>query len=139
MAVPGAQPIFPVDVAPLCPAAGAAGGRARRIAADLQLKWERREAPPAALLPRRPALADAAVVRESLHIARAARSYAAVCQAIRGGGPACQRAMLVGALLGARYGARHVPPAWVSATEKHTVLSTWAIDVAQWAWNPPHH
>lgn len=94
----------------------------------------------AAVFPRRPVLHDAATVREGLSIVKSARSYAGgVAQAIRLGGPVCQRAMFVGALLGAKYGARQVPLPWLSATVDHQPVSTMAIEVAQWAWNPPHH
>ncbi|CCW62241.1 unnamed protein product [Phytomonas sp. EM1] len=90
-------------------------------------------------LPIRSPLQDAVVVREAFAISRTSRSFAeGVVQAVRAGGSVCQRAMLVGALLGARFGARQIPIPWISATVDHKPLVTMAIEVAQWAWNPPH-
>jgi hypothetical protein len=49
---------------------------------------------------------------------------------------ACERAILVGACLGAKFGAREIPPEWIDATEDYAAICSSAIEVAQWAWNP---
>lgn len=48
----------------------------------------------------------------------------------------CHRAMLVGALVGSRYGARAIPPRWLSATVDHAAMAGFAIEVSQGSWNP---
>lgn len=126
-ALPGVAPVFPPELRALCPATPQSLERWTVCARQ-------------SVLPARPIASDAAVVSESLHIARTASSFArGVGAAIAAGGPVCQRALLVGGLLGARLGVRQIPPEWVSATMDHKTVSTFAIDVAQWAWNPPHH
>lgn len=49
----------------------------------------------------------------------------------------CGPAMLAGALLGAKFGVRSIPMEWLSATKDHSALGTIAVDISQWAWNPP--
>ncbi|EPY37647.1 hypothetical protein AGDE_06287 [Angomonas deanei] len=144
MSVPDSSAVFPPEVVEHCPrlpAEDLASIKALRISEDLLRRTTQRSPlPSSAFLPRRPVLLDAITVREGLTIVRSAASYTSGVRAAIGlGGPVCQRAMLVGALLGAKYGARHIPPGWLSATARHKVLSTFSIDVAQWAWNPPHH
>lgn len=129
MALPGASAVFPADVQCFVPPGIGT-------------------APPAAVLcsaapswcPKRPFSSDAEVVAQALCISRATKSYTSgVKQAIRLGGPTCQRAMLVGALLGAKCGARQIPLNWLSATVDFKPVSTMALEIAQWMWNPPHH
>lgn len=144
MAAPAAAAVFPADVQPFVPAVEAgpfAAQRTRLWVVQQQVAAISAAAGAHAMarwLPRRCTAADALVVREGLGIARAPVSFAdGVAQAIRLGGPTCQRAMLVGALLGAKLGARHVPLDWLSATPDHKPVATMALEVAQWSWNPP--
>ncbi|KPA85136.1 putative mitochondrial hypothetical protein [Leptomonas pyrrhocoris] len=147
MAERGATAIFPPDVQPFVPAFSSdvtadVLRMQRQHMWDVQRQLASRQAASAAQrwLPVRRTVKDAAVVCESLAIARAPVSFAkGVVQAIRLGGPTCQRAMLVGALLGAKLGVRHVPLDWLSATPDHKPVATMALEVAQWSWNPPHH
>ena len=44
--------------------------------------------------------------------------------------------MLAGALLGARFGIRSVPSEWLLAANDHAAVSSFAIGIAQTAWNP---
>lgn len=148
-AVPGCCAVFPPDVATFCPPASSSHAENRGIATARQHEictaaWpcfpKNYPLRGTHSVPPRPALRDAQTVQEGLSIARSARSYAAgVSEAVRRGGPTCQRAMVVGALLGARFGVRAIPLRWLSATPDHKPLSTMAIEVAQWTWNPPHH
>ncbi|KPI84304.1 hypothetical protein ABL78_6647 [Leptomonas seymouri] len=152
MAERGAMAIFPSDVQPFIPAFSSGDAldalrKQRQHLWDVQKRLASRQAAPACTtpatqrwLPVRHTAKDAIVVCESLTIARAPVSFAkGVAQAIHLGGPTCQRAMLVGALLGAKLGIRHVPLEWLSATHDHKPVATMALEVAQWSWNPPHH
>lgn len=133
MAVPGSAPVFPTEVAACCPPMEGDAAALRRARQDA---WSRSYQVGRG---RRPTLQDAQIVRESLSICRTHRTFAgAVVQAVRLGGPVSQRAMLVGAVMGATLGVRHIPLPWLSATWDHRVVCTSAIEVAQWAWNPPH-
>ncbi|CCW68578.1 unnamed protein product [Phytomonas sp. Hart1] len=106
------------------------------------------------IFPARPTLYDAGIVREAFTIARMSRSFMeGVVRAVQAGGEQtsrrkdgggsgsviCHRTMLVGALLGGRFGIRRIPTSWINATIDYKPLITMAIEVAQWAWNPPHH
>lgn len=76
--------------------------------------------------------------REVLTIAKLAPSFkTGVDWSIRLGGPACHRAMLVGALLGARFGARAIPPQWLQRQEADmSLVCSTAVEISQWSWNP---
>lgn len=144
MAVPNTTAIFPQDVQAFVPtlASGDAAdelSRRRRHLWDIQQRLAARSSTAGSRwLPVRATAADAVIVRESLAIARAPVSFAkGVAQAIRLGGPTCQRAMLVGGLLGSKLGVRHVPLEWLSATPDHKPVVTMASEVAQYVWNPP--
>jgi hypothetical protein len=154
MAVPGTAAMFPPDVQPFVPEltsvdAGGALGKQRQHLWEIQ---QRLAACPVASsptkstaaaprwLPIRSTAADAAVIRESLTIARGPVSFTkGVAQAIHLGGPTCQRAMLVGALLGAKLGVRYIPLEWLSATPDHQPVATMAMEVSQFVWNAPRH
>lgn len=152
MAAPGTSAIFPADVQAFVPALTShANNAADAVAADhfgkqrehLWKVQQRLAAQPSRTgaprwLPLRCTAKDALVVQESLTIARAPVSFAkGVVQAIHLGGPTCQRAMLVGALLGAKLGVRHVPLTWLSATPDHQPVATMAMEVSQVVWNSP--
>lgn len=93
-------------------------------------------------------LGDMMVVQEALAIAA---RYAALTterqssvrcfeegveEAIRmGGAGVCQRATLVGALLGARWGVMAISPRWLSATADHEAMAGFSIHIAQRTWN----
>ncbi|CAC9505295.1 conserved hypothetical protein [Leishmania infantum JPCM5] len=147
MAVPGTAAVFPLDVQPFvpCKADTSAEPRARLCTVPRHLATRATSMSSSAMtgfrwLPQRSTATDAATVREGLSIAQAPVTFAqGVAQAIRLGGPTCQRAMLVGALLGAKLGVRHIPMEWLSATADHKPVSTMALEVAQWSWNPPPH
>ncbi|KAG5500593.1 hypothetical protein JKF63_03688 [Porcisia hertigi] len=147
MAVPGTAAVFPTDTqlfVPLSSATSAKTGVEPRVTQP-DLSTSPTSMSPLAVassrwLPQRSAAVDTATVREALSIARPRVTFAqGVVQAIQLGGPTCQRAMLVGALLGAKLGVRHIPMEWLSATPDHRPVSTMALEVAQWSWNPPHH
>lgn len=78
------------------------------------------------------------LVRHSHNYAHGMRKVIRFCAAM----PAsptrkfCGPAMLAGALLGAKHGARSIPMEWLSATKDHAALGTIAVEVSQWAWNP---
>ena len=55
---------------------------------------------------------------------------------LQDGGNVCEKAIVVGSGLGAKYQARFLPGEWIDATEDHGVLCSNAIECAQWAWNP---
>ncbi|KAG8348626.1 putative ADP ribosylglycohydrolase [Trypanosoma vivax] len=127
MAVPGSADVFPSDLSHLCPPSSTGEN------IDLCARGE------TASFPARPPLSDVIVVREALSIARNARTFAdGVKEAIRLGGPTCQRSIITGALLGACMGVRRIPISWLSATRDHVPLVTQALQVAQWSWNPPN-
>ncbi|CAJ1010157.1 putative ADP-ribosylglycohydrolase [Leishmania naiffi] len=147
MAVPGTGAVFPADVRPFVPSTVAVSAetraspcRAQRHVTTRTTSMSSSAMAGTGWLPRRRTAADTATVCEGLSIARGPVTFAqGVAQAIRLGGPTCQRAMLVGALLGAKLGVRHIPMEWLSATADHKPVSTMALEVAQWSWNPPHH
>ncbi|KAG5474510.1 hypothetical protein LSCM1_03296 [Leishmania martiniquensis] len=147
MAVPGTAAVFPEDVQPFVPPPVTASAETRARLSSVQRNLETRPASISSSamvssrwLPQRCTAADAATVREGLRIAQVPLTFSqGVAQAIRLGGPTCQRAMLVGALLGAKLGARCIPLEWLSATADHKAVSTMSLEVAQWSWNPPHH
>jgi ADP-ribosylglycohydrolase len=45
--------------------------------------------------------------------------------------------MLVGALLGARFGVRAIPDEWLRATASAETTARHALEIATWGWNPP--
>nr|CCC95758.1 unnamed protein product [Trypanosoma congolense IL3000] len=133
MAVPGTCDIFPENVALFCPPTltdSQHGATADNTDGS-------RSVPP---FPARPLSTDVCTVRECLTVVQSARTYAeGVKASIRLGGPVSQRSLIVGALLGARMGVRRIPIRWLSATPDHVSLVTYALQIAQWSWNPPHH
>ncbi|GET90190.1 hypothetical protein, conserved [Leishmania tarentolae] len=147
MAVPGTAAVFPEHVQPFVPSKSATSAEtcARHCTVQQHLTTCAASMSSSAMassrwLPQRCTVTDTATVREGLSIAQAPVTFAqGVAQAIRLGGPTCQRAMLVGALLGAKLGVRQIPVEWLSATADHKPVSTMALEVAQWSWNPPHH
>ncbi|KAG5475192.1 hypothetical protein CUR178_04643 [Leishmania enriettii] len=150
MAVPDTAAVFPEDVQPFVPSTAAAPAETRTRLWKMQRYLATRAASvPSGMagsqwlpqwLPQRCTAADTVTVREALRIAQAPVAFVqGVAQAIRLGGSTCQRAMLVGALLGAKLGVRHIPMEWLSATADHKAVSTMSLEVAQWSWNPPHH
>ncbi|KAG5474850.1 hypothetical protein LSCM4_04028 [Leishmania orientalis] len=146
MAVPDTAAVFPEDVQPFVPSTAAAPAETRARLWKVQRYLATRAASVASgmagsqWLPQRCTAADTVTVREALRIAQAPVAFVqGVAQAIRLGGSTCQRAMLVGALLGAKLGVRHIPMEWLSATADHKAVSTMSLEVAQWSWNPPHH
>lgn len=123
VARPAAALIFPLDCRSYLPEA-----------AHVRL---RAAAPVATLPPWSRATPEAEVLRSACSIARSAADFAGgVRQAIRMGGPTCQRALLVGAMLGAKLGVRSVPQEWLQATRDHQAVVPMAVECSQWAWNP---
>ncbi|ORC87005.1 uncharacterized protein TM35_000241550 [Trypanosoma theileri] len=165
MAVPGTADVFPDDIAqlssshakekiPLLSVSASANHSLPAIAADTMARMQiknnttpinisdhcRSHIHSTPRFPLRPLTQDVSVVRESFIVAKKARSFSdGVKAAIRLGGPVSQRSLIVGALLGAQFGVRRIPTAWLSATHNYGPLVTMAMEVAQWSWNPPHH
>ncbi|KAH9600380.1 hypothetical protein LSM04_007131 [Trypanosoma melophagium] len=149
MAVPGTADVFPDDIAQITsthtkqeiPLLSACLNPSIPIdTAKTMTPHYTTRIPSTLRFPLRPLTQDVSIVRESLAVARKARSFSdGVKAAIRLGGPVSQRSLIVGALLGAQMGVRRIPITWISATHNYGSLVTMALEVAQWSWNPPHH